>query len=238
MELADQRNSLDSLVQKMLALLVSDKYWSDTRTWYFETIGFEKLAPITRYRIAPTIENYLAIQPGFRPTQLQMTKFHWPMVDWFPFPGIRDKMILHADEINLTDVLLASMQSFCLESQLDESENHQSSPFGGTDPYLSRGLSRENGDSHLFHNSENKRLVYYRLTEWIEYNTGQSQAGPNMTGGIRKSVEAEFIMALGEITQILRLEKTFFTRFPLLYCEEALVRGEYRPLIDYEYTGM
>lgn len=216
--------------------------------WYVETLGFEKLAPITRYRIAPTVENYAKIQPQFQPTALQMTKFHWPMVDWVPFPRLRDKLILHAHEIDLTDVLLSTMDNYCLESVVDYGDDDRTQslsaaveqdspgrPLPGTEPV-------DTGTAFSRYNRRGGKTVYYRLNEYIDYvNSPQpSSTEPHLTsyrrGSMPKSVEAEFVLALRQVSTPFKLERRLFDRFPVLFCDEVIAQGEYRPVVSEDYT--
>lgn len=194
--------SLDTLVQRMLYLLASDKYWSARRTFWFETLAFEKLAPLTRYHIIPTTENYWAIPPTFRPTQLQLSRYHWPMIDWIPNPALRDKFMLHAHEVDLTAAWEYIMDSWCLESKIE--------------------VPVENGHREI--------PVYYRLSEYLEHRSQKSTSSTSMSGEISKFVEAEFVLALRRQEGVFKLEHSYFDRFPMLYEEEIVVKGEYRPI--------
>ena len=194
--------SLDTLVQRMLYLLASDKYWSGKRTFWFETLAFEKLAPLTRYHILPTIENYWAIPPTFRPTQLQLSRFHWPMIDWIPNAALRDKLMLHAHEVDLTAAWEYIMDCWCLESKVE--------------------VPVENGHQEI--------PVYYRLSEYLEYRSQKASNATSMPSEISKFVEAEFVLALRRQEGSFKLEQSYFDRFPMLFAEDALVKGEYRPI--------
>ncbi|OQV00253.1 hypothetical protein CLAIMM_05776 [Cladophialophora immunda] len=197
------QQSLDTLVQRMLYLLASDRYWGGKRTFWFETLAFEKLAPITRYQILPTVEHYFAIQPEFQPTQLQLTRYHWPMVDWIPFPGLRDNIILHAHEIDLTAVVEGTLDCWCLESKVQDPSE----------------------DEHR------EIQVYYRLSEYLDYRRQQSSTPASLPGRMSKSVETEFVLALRQSNQIFKLEQSYFDRFPMLFTEDALVKGQYWPIV-------
>lgn len=187
----------------MLYLLASDRYWGGKRRFWFETLAFEKLAPITRYQIMPTVEHYQAIQEEFQPTQLQLTRYHWPMVDWIPYASLRDKIILHADEIDLAAVVEGTLESWCLESKVVV-------PLHGT---------------------LHETLVYYRLSEYLEYRRQQHADPASLSGTMSKSVETEFVLALRQPTQVFKLERSYFDRFPMLFCEDALAKGQYSPVV-------
>lgn len=219
------RGRLDILTQRALVKLVFDR-WKWTSVWYFETMGLWKLYPITRWRISPTTENYLAVQPQFRPTKLQLSKFHWPIIDWHPFPTVRDRMIEHAHEIDLSEVILTSMRHYCLEVEVDTNENT-------TEPApANSGFQPETSTNHLAQG----QWRYYRLQEYIAYVSERDRSAPPSPERPRKhmskTLEAKFVLSLNSVETSYKLEASFFERFPMLYCEEAVARGTYTPIYE------
>ncbi|OQV07525.1 hypothetical protein CLAIMM_11948 [Cladophialophora immunda] len=211
----------------MLVSLVTEK-WKWAETWFWETIGLEKLAPITQYQIAPTVENYWKIQPGYRPTQLQMSRFHWPALDWIPFAEIRDKLIMHGNEIDLTDVILTAMQSYCLEVP-DEPLDIDMPSADLTALMLPLVPTPQASRPHT--------TTLYRLREYIDHlNVIRTSKGPSTASSHRarmsKSLEARFVLTLSDINAPFKLEQSFFDQFPLLFCEEAVARGTFRSIYD------
>jgi hypothetical protein len=219
------RSRLDVLTQRALVKLVFDR-WKWTSVWYFETMGLWKLYPITRWRISPTIENYFAVQPRFRPTKLQLSKFHWPIIDWNPFPTVRDRMIEHAHEIDLNEVILTSMRSYCLEVEVDTSEDTTLSAHAESS--LQPGASQSQNAQGQWR--------YYRLQDYINYVSERDRSAPPSPERPRKhmskTLEAKFVLSLNSVDTFYKLESSFFERFPMLYCEEAVARGTYTPIYE------
>lgn len=59
----------------------------------------------TKWRICPSEERYLAMPSFFRPTPLQLSQPHCPMLDNLVFPRLRESLIEHAQEYDLDQVL-------------------------------------------------------------------------------------------------------------------------------------
>lgn len=218
---------IDTFVQRGLLSLVRDR-WKWSNRYYFETLGLEKLGPLTRWRVMPTYENYMAVQPQFRPTKLQMTQFHWPIVDWFPFPNVRDRMIEHAGEFDLTDVLLASMNAHCMEVDVSE-------PYWDPAQYQGvEGRSPINGEGMKEHH-----IKYYRLKDYIDHienreNYSRRTSSLPEPPQISKALEAKFILALSSPDTWFKMDPIFFERYPVLYCKDAVARGTYASLYENE----
>lgn len=148
-----------------------------------------------------------------------MSRFHWPALDWIPFPGIREKLILYANEIDLTDVILTTMQSYCLEVPDEDADTamHSAGVDGPAVPARATSL--------------------YRLRDYIDHinllHTSKDIA--TASGGrtrLSKSLEAKFVLTLGDIDAPFKLEQSFFDQFPLLFCEEAVGRGTFRSIYE------
>lgn len=61
---------------------------------------------VIRWRLAPTVENRLAIPEPFRPTPLQYTYFDHPIViDLINWPILRDQLILNHQNVDLDQIV-------------------------------------------------------------------------------------------------------------------------------------
>lgn len=163
------------------------------------------------------MENYKSLAPQWRPTTLQLTKFHWPSIDWIPFPDLRDKVIENADKLNLTDVILFTMQCYCMEVEAVESS-----------PRSELQMTLE-GSGHPYIQDQGR---YYRLVEYLDHLRAREAAeiagqGHHQQMQMLKGIEAKFVFALRSPDSFFKLEPAFFERFPLLYCDQALVKGRY-----------
>ncbi|OAP58399.1 hypothetical protein AYL99_07489 [Fonsecaea erecta] len=219
---SDKEHSFDALLRSIFDLMVSKHYWHSTKDWWILTNAFQTIGVITRYRIEPTSENYARLPACFRPTRLQFTRFHWPVVDWIAWPDMRDKLILHAADYDLSEVILATMRSYCLEEEVNSlPENTNGSP--------SQSLGYQ---THIPAGGP-KAKVYYRVEEYVEY-TKQKVLQRHIPRTISARLEAKLILALQAEETPMKLEPAFFERFPGLSSEAAITHGTYRSIYDAE----
>ncbi|OAL35275.1 putative phosphoketolase [Fonsecaea nubica] len=206
----------------MFQTLANTEQFSAHKLWYTETCTFHFVGPITRWRILPTAENYEKLAPPWRPTETQLTTFHWPAIDWLPFPGLRDNMIRHANEYDLTQFLEESMDRYCLEVRLDVGAE-KNVPGIHTQEDVTTGLSTEVEETY----------VYYRLSEFLSYLSGkddtEQESGPGKIT-LPPGLETKFLLALQGVETPFKLEPGLFEQFPFLFCDQAVVKGSYLPL--------
>ncbi|KAH0835381.1 hypothetical protein FOPE_03978 [Fonsecaea pedrosoi] len=224
---------LDMLIEKMLHTLVSEDYWHWTKAYFTESLAWKHVGPITRFRIEPTKENYDRLPARFRPSQIQLTRFHWPIIDWILWPQLRDKLILQSAEYDLTDFISTIIAGYCLEAEITEETEEDSHGHG-----MARPAVRSQGKlPHMSQLRTRKKAVYYRLQEYLEY-TQQLPAETTLTekraqGALVSDVlEAKFLSALQADQSPFKLEPTVFERFPSLYVEDAVAHGVYRSIFS------
>ncbi|OAG34107.1 hypothetical protein AYO21_11748 [Fonsecaea monophora] len=229
----DVPDRLDMLIEKMLHTLVSEDYWHWTKAYFTESLAWKHVGPITRFRIEPTKENYDRLPARFRPSQIQLTRFHWPIIDWILWPQLRDKLILQSAEYDLTDFISTIIAGYCLEAEITEETEEDSHGHGMTRTAV-RGQGRL---THMSQSRTRKKSVYYRLQEYLEY-TQQLPAETTLTekrtqGALVSDVlEAKFLSALQADQSPFKLEPTVFERFPSLYVEDAVAHGVYRSIFS------
>lgn len=87
-------------------------------TWYSMTRACTPLVDLMLHRLTRTRETYARIKPIFRPTPLQEAIPHPPVIDWLPFPSLRDNMILHhSEDGNLESVVADLTASYVFQTQ-------------------------------------------------------------------------------------------------------------------------
>lgn len=62
--------------------------------WHTYTKAHVPLKNLMAWRICRTPDRYLKITPTYQPTKLQMSVPHPSIIDWIPWPQLRDKLIL------------------------------------------------------------------------------------------------------------------------------------------------
>ena len=159
------------------------------------------------------------------------------MVDWIPFPGVRDRLILHGQDYDLTEVIVATIQSYCLEEVLESSAPHEDIcshlPLGNCNPCTAQQHTSAVGQV----GQSGETYVYYRLAEYLEYQQPDQNSphGSMQSRAIPTGLETRFIVALefnhdDELPS--KLDPNFFVRFPRLYDPDAVARGSYRSIFD------
>lgn len=90
------------------------------RQFCHETSGWDTLGLITLWRIDPTPENYYKLPMCMRPTDLQLSRPHWPIIDWMTFPRMRDAVLRNVELYDLTELCADMNCSYCFEMDLEE----------------------------------------------------------------------------------------------------------------------
>jgi hypothetical protein len=196
------------MIRKMLQALANTEQFSANKLWYTETCTFHFVGPITRWRILPTKENYEKLAPSWRPTETQLTTFHWPAIDWLPFPDLRDKMICHATEYDLTQFLADSMDRYCLEVRLDVGSGKNVHGSQAQED-MAAGLSSQLSEVE-------ETYIYYRLSEFLSYLSGKedSEQGPGAGKIILPpGLETRFLLALQGVETPFKLKRSLFDQY-------------------------
>lgn len=64
-------------------------------SWETYTRTLTAVKDLTAWRIDRSPANLLKIVPQYRPTRLQISVAHPSVIDWIPWPSLRDKLIVH-----------------------------------------------------------------------------------------------------------------------------------------------
>lgn len=247
-------HSLDQLVVKMFRSIASIEKWKMMAHFCSVTNGWNKLGPITRWRIEPTVENYLKLPLCYRPTESQLTIPHWPIIDWNPFPRVRDALIRNRELYDLTDVCAHLNFSFCLESEVPG----QNSPFNGPsqsnpdgdamdqpgDPFLAvSDFFNQASPGDMFsgaplHDSSNgfpqrphvTTKVYFMVQEYVDYQRFQIDHPDQPLPRLDEEAAAQLLLAFRQRENAFKLHPDFFHMFPFLYNQDDLVKGQPRSI--------
>ncbi|KIV83836.1 hypothetical protein PV11_05825 [Exophiala sideris] len=69
--------------------------WQAMTAWHTFTKAHVPLRELMAWRICRTPDRYLRIIPAYQPTRLQMNVPYPSIIDWIPWPQLRDKLIMH-----------------------------------------------------------------------------------------------------------------------------------------------
>ncbi|OAL18651.1 hypothetical protein AYO22_10470 [Fonsecaea multimorphosa] len=250
--------SLDSLIARMLQSLASSEKWERLSLFCNAVSGWDKLGPITRWRIEPTAKHYMQLPLCYRPSRLQMTRHHWPIVDWLPFPKIRDALVLNPERYDLNKVCLELNTSFCLEMDFAhaypdvEPGNDGIAPIsfgqatreretaGAAGPGRSmRSATNTSSDQYLRRKRPTDHVVYVLLQEYVDHRTGVDSfttTGLSHHRRVNENVLTHLLLAFRQLENPFKLHSKFFDQFPdlprdlyVVHGEQVSIFGDYRP---------
>ncbi|OCT53146.1 hypothetical protein CLCR_10197 [Cladophialophora carrionii] len=82
----------------------AEGYWNLTAT--FRGFLYAEL-----WRNFPCERSYTQLPPAYRPTRAQLAIPHSPMIDWMPWPDVRDMAIKFQDQIDLDDLFRVAIHN-------------------------------------------------------------------------------------------------------------------------------
>src|ERR1700743_2763727 len=107
--------------------------WPAMAAWYTYTKAHIHITKLISFRLSPSRLTYSKLSPVFRPDHVQSSCPHPAILDWVPFPILRQKLVLYHSANPQLDTIICDIQSsFVVEadaSQLIEG-------FGATPVYL------------------------------------------------------------------------------------------------------
>ena len=93
--------------------------WSVMTSWHTYTRSHVPLKRLHIWRLNPTAEAYMKMDSYYRPTQIQLSIPHPSIIDWMPWPAMRDKLILyHAANPHLDNVVVRTPKTDILSIYL------------------------------------------------------------------------------------------------------------------------
>lgn len=97
--------------------------WPTMTAWHCATKAHIPVTKIISYHVNPTAATYaeLATNKAWVPTKLQMSIPHPAVIDWIPFPSLRDKMILcHSANPCLDQIICEIGISYVVEADISK----------------------------------------------------------------------------------------------------------------------
>lgn len=96
--------------------------WPTMTSWHTHTRAHIPVAKIITWHVNPTPLTYAdlgAAGSAWLPTQLQLSVPHPAIIDWIPFPALRDKLILyHSANPRLDDIICDIGNSYVMEADI------------------------------------------------------------------------------------------------------------------------
>lgn len=88
--------------------------------WYAKT-RFYHIADLTTWQLYPCAETFERVHHLYRPTKMQLQHQYPSIIDWIPFPSIRDRLIqLHAANPNIDHIFCDTVSSYVVEGRMSD----------------------------------------------------------------------------------------------------------------------
>lgn len=92
----------------------------DAMTWYAKT-RFSHIVNLTVSQLNPSVETVGRVHPLYQLTSLQHSRTYPCVIDWIPFPSVRDKLIsLHSANPKLDEIFCDAVSSYVVEADMTD----------------------------------------------------------------------------------------------------------------------
>lgn len=92
----------------------------DVMAWYAKTRFFH-IIELTAWQLYPSSATFEKLHPRYRPTDIQMNHLHPRVIDWIPFPSIRDRCIqLHAANPQVDQIFCDAVTGYTVEALMSD----------------------------------------------------------------------------------------------------------------------
>lgn len=200
------------------------------------------------WRNFPCKASYTCLPPAYRPTQLQLMVPHSPIIDWLPWPDLRDLVIQYQDQIDIDAMCRYAILSMVAHrtkavKSLAPSSNQDQA---GT----STNIAIVPGQEETEATTNFQRHVSFRI--WDLALLESSNDGPPELTDINsfrvkpqprswrmKALQRAFNLEYDDFST-MKIEDRFFERYPLLYQKDLMSDYKVHSLsgVRYEDVGM
>jgi threonine aldolase len=92
----------------------------DVMAWYAKT-RFYHIIELTAWQLFPSPATFEKLHPRYRPTEAQLSHTHPRVIDWIPFPTIRDRLIhLHAANPQIDQIFCDAVTGYVVEASMSD----------------------------------------------------------------------------------------------------------------------
>ncbi|KAL4876900.1 hypothetical protein BJY04DRAFT_222576 [Aspergillus karnatakaensis] len=109
-------SEVEALVSHGLCWIVREA-WPSAEVFWKLTASLNGFLQTELWRLFPCRETYYKLHPAYRPTMLQLTVPHPPLVDWLPWPDLRDQIIRCQHQIDVEAACKAAIESVVAHQQ-------------------------------------------------------------------------------------------------------------------------
>lgn len=92
----------------------------DVMAWYAKT-RFYHIIELTAWQLYPSTATFNKLHPRYRPTKAQIENVHPGIIDWIPFPSIRDRLIqLHSANPHIDQIFCDAVTGYVVEALMSD----------------------------------------------------------------------------------------------------------------------
>lgn len=89
-------------------------------TWYAKT-RFYHIVDLTAWQILPCAETFNRVHSQYQPTPIQLHHQYPKVIDWIPFPSIRDRLVQrHAANPYIDEIFCDAVSSYVVEALMPD----------------------------------------------------------------------------------------------------------------------
>lgn len=120
-ELTHDPSSHISAVASLLFSTFVAISWHTMTAWHAYLKVQPDLTSLMEWRVNPIPKNLFKVPPYYRPTKLQLSVSYPAVIDWMPWPSIRDALITyHSANPKLDDLIFEIASSYVMEIDLSK----------------------------------------------------------------------------------------------------------------------
>jgi hypothetical protein len=197
------------------------------------------------WRNFPCEDSYKSLPAAYRPTQMQLLVPHSPIIDWLPWPDLRDMIILYQDQIDI-DALCryAILTMVAHRRKRTSAEELGASSTPAADAHVldqdttqgeTEGMEGEGGTSF--------RIWDLTRLETLDGSTRlmadrSLKAAPHPRSPSIKALQRAYNLVYDDFST-QKLEDRFFERYPFLYCHRLVSEFKIQDLttVPFEDVG-
>jgi hypothetical protein len=168
------------------------------------------------WRNFPCERSYTQLPPAYRPTRAQLAIPHSPMIDWMPWPDVRDMAIKYQDQIDLDDLFRVAIHNLVAHRK---GLGRRKPSFQQDVPGSSPRIIEEVNDETSFRVWDVVCLENVRSTNPLAAEPGLEKKPVLRTPELRALSRAYDLQYDEFDTQ--KLDDGFFEAYPCLYADTA-----------------
>lgn len=207
------------------------------------------------WRNFPCEDSYKSLPAAYRPTQMQLLVPHSPIIDWLPWPDLRDMIILYQDQIDIDALcryailtMVAHRRKRTGTKELDGASSSSATLADTHAHVLDLDATQEEAEANGTEGYGDGGITSFRIWDLTRLETldGSTQltadrslqAAPRPRSPSMKALQRAYNLVYDDFST-QKLEDRFFERYPFLYCQRLVSEFKIQDLatVPFEDVG-